>query len=36
MDGVFRRHFGKEITDETKFRLHSFIDKAAWKFSSEG
>jgi hypothetical protein len=35
MNGVLRRYFGKQMTNETKFRLHSVTDKAAWKFSSE-
>ena len=35
MNGVLRKHFGKQMTNETKFGPHSVTDKAAWKFSSE-
>ena len=35
MNSVLQRYFGKQMTNETKFRLHSVTDKAASKFSSE-
>jgi len=35
MNGVWGRHFGKEMNKETKFRLHNVTDKATGKFSSE-
>jgi hypothetical protein len=35
MSGVLRRYFGKQMTNETKFRLHGVTDKAARKFNSE-
>jgi hypothetical protein len=35
MNGVLRRHFGKEMTNERVFRLHNVTDKEAWKFSTE-
>ena len=35
MNGVLGRHFGKEMTKETKFGLHIVTDNTTWKFSSE-
>jgi hypothetical protein len=33
--GVIRRHFGKQITKETKLRIHNITAKAALKFGCE-
>jgi hypothetical protein len=35
INGVIRRHFGKQATEETKLRIHSITSKAALKFGSE-
>jgi len=35
INGIIRRHFGKQMTIETKLRIHNIIDKAALKFGSE-
>jgi hypothetical protein len=34
-NGVIRRHFGKQMTKETKLRIHNITAKAALKFGSE-
>jgi hypothetical protein len=35
INGVIRRHFGKQMTEETKLRLHNITGKAALKFGNE-
>jgi len=35
INGVIWRHFGKQMTKETKLRLHNMTAKAALKFGSE-
>jgi hypothetical protein len=35
INAVIRRHFGKQITKETKLRIHNITAKAALKFGSE-
>jgi hypothetical protein len=35
INGVIRRHFGKQINKETKLRIHNITAKAALKFGSE-
>ena len=35
INGAIRRHFGKQINKETKFRIHNITAKAALKFGSE-
>jgi predicted SPOUT superfamily RNA methylase MTH1 len=35
INGVIRRHFGKQMTKETKLRIHNITAKAALKFGSE-
>jgi len=35
INGIIRRHFRKQMTIETKVRIHKIIDKAALKFGSE-
>jgi hypothetical protein len=35
IDGVIRRHFGKQMTKETKLRIHNITAKAALKFGSD-
>jgi len=35
INGVIRRHFGKQMTKETKLRIHNMTDKAALKSGSE-
>ena len=35
LNGVVRRHFGKQMNKETKLRIHNIIAKAALKFGSE-
>jgi hypothetical protein len=35
INGVIRRHFGKQITKETKLRIHNITAKTALKFGSE-
>jgi len=34
-NGAIRRHFGKQMNEETKLRIHNFTAKAALKFESE-
>lgn len=34
-NGIIQRHFGKQVSKETKLRIHSITDKAAFKFDSE-
>jgi len=36
INGVIRRHFGKQMNKETKLRIHNITAKAALKFGSEG
>ena len=36
INGVIRRHFGKQMDKETKLRVHNITAKAALKFGSEG
>jgi hypothetical protein len=36
INGVIRRHFGKQMTKETKSRIHNITAKAALKFGNEG
>ena len=35
INGVIRRHFGKQTNKETKLRIHNITAKAALKFGSE-
>ena len=35
INGAIRRHFGKQMNKETKFRIHNITAKAALKFGSE-
>ena len=35
INGVIRRHFGKQINKETKLRIHNITAKAVLKFRSE-
>ena len=35
INGVIRRHFGKQMNRETKLRIHNITAKAALKFGSE-
>jgi len=35
INGVIRRHFGKQINEETKLRIQNITAKAALKFGSE-
>jgi hypothetical protein len=35
INGVIRRHFGKQMTKETKLRIHNITAKAAVKFGTE-
>ena len=35
IDGVIRRHFGKQMNTETKLRIHNITAKAALKFGRE-
>ena len=35
INGAIRRHFGKQMTKETKLRIHNMTAKAALKFGSE-
>ena len=35
INGVIRRHFGKQLNKETKLRIHNITAKAAVKFGSE-
>jgi predicted SPOUT superfamily RNA methylase MTH1 len=34
-NGVIRRHFGKQMTKETKLRIHNITAKAALTFGNE-
>jgi hypothetical protein len=35
INGAIRIHFGKQMTKETKLRMHNMMDKAVLKFGSE-
>ena len=35
INGVIRRHFGKQMNKETKLRIHNITAKAGLKFGSE-
>ena len=35
INGIIRRHFGKEMTKETKLKIHNITAKSALKFGSE-
>jgi len=35
INGVIRRHFGKQMNKESKLRIHNITAKAALKFGSE-
>jgi predicted SPOUT superfamily RNA methylase MTH1 len=35
INGIIRRHFGKQMTNETKLRIHNIPAKAALKFGKE-
>ena len=35
INGAIRRHFGKQMSKETKLRIHNITAKAALKFGSE-
>jgi len=35
INGAIRRHFGKQMNNETKLRIHNITAKAALKFGSE-
>jgi hypothetical protein len=35
INGVMRRHFGKQMTKKTKLRIHNITAKSALKFGSE-
>ena len=35
MNGVIRRHFGKQMDEEIKLRIHNITAKAALKFGGE-
>jgi hypothetical protein len=35
INGVIRRHFGKQMTEETELRIHNITAKAALKFGTE-
>jgi hypothetical protein len=35
INGTIQRHFGKQMTKETKLRIHNITAKAALKFGSE-
>ena len=35
INGVIRRHFGKQMNKETKLRIHNITAKAALKFGNE-
>ena len=35
INGAIRRHFGKQMNKETKFRIHNITAEAALKFESE-
>jgi len=35
INGVIRRHFGKQMNKETKLRIHNITAKAALKFGCE-
>jgi hypothetical protein len=35
INGVIRRHFGKQMNKETKLGIHNITAKAALKFGSE-
>ena len=35
INGAIRRHFGKQMNEEIKLRIHNITAKAALKFGSE-
>jgi hypothetical protein len=35
INGTIRRHFGKQMTKETKLKIHNITAKAVLKFGSE-
>ena len=35
INGAIRRHFGKQMNEETKLRIHNITAKGALKFGSE-
>jgi hypothetical protein len=35
INGAIQRHFGKQMTKETKLRIHNMTAKAAFKFGSK-
>jgi hypothetical protein len=35
INGTIRRHFGKQMTKETKLRIHNITAKVVLKFGSE-
>ena len=35
INGAIRRHFGKQMNEETKLRIHNITGKAALEFGSE-
>ena len=35
INGAIRRHFGKQMNEETKLRIYNITAKAALKFGSE-
>ena len=35
INGVIRRHFGKQMNKETRLRIHNITAKAVFKFGSE-
>jgi len=35
MNGIIRRHYGKQMNKETKLRIHNITAKTALKFGSE-
>ena len=35
ISGAIRRHFGRQMNNETKLRIHNITAKAALKFGSE-
>jgi hypothetical protein len=35
INGVIRKHFGKQVTKETKLRIHNITAEAALMFGSE-
>jgi hypothetical protein len=35
LNGIIQRHFGQQVTEETKLRIHNITAKVALKFYSE-